>query len=211
MGGAICAALVGILCFAGFGLPGIFLLGAFFVLGNLATAWKINTKQALGSAETAGGKRNAMQVFANGGVAAITGAMVFFYTPYYATGFLMMAAGLSSATADTLSSELGTLYGKRFYNITSFRKDIRGENGVVSLEGTLFGLLGSLLIAGIYSMADGWTIDFIIIVIAGTAGNILDSILGATLERKGLVKNDLVNFSNTVFAALVAWWLSIIF
>jgi uncharacterized membrane protein len=46
--------------------------------------------------------------------------------------------------------------------------------------------------------------------LAGFTGNIADSILGASLERKGWIKNDLVNLLNTLVAALVGisgYWL----
>jgi len=42
---------------------------------------------------------------------------------------------------------------------------------------------------------------------AACAGLIFDSLLGATVERRGWLGNDLVNFSSTVFAAAVAWGL----
>jgi uncharacterized membrane protein len=48
------------------------------------------------------------------------------------------------------------------------------------------------------------------IVVAGFAGNLADSILGASLERKGWLKNDQVNFLNTLIAAIIGllgYWL----
>jgi uncharacterized membrane protein len=39
-------------------------------------------------------------------------------------------------------------------------------------------------------------------------GLFFDSLLGATLERRGWIGNDLVNFSSTLFAALLAMALS---
>jgi uncharacterized membrane protein len=39
---------------------------------------------------------------------------------------------------------------------------------------------------------------------AGIGGLVFDSWLGATVERRGWLGNDLVNFSSTVFAAGVA-------
>ncbi len=36
------------------------------------------------------------------------------------------------------------------------------------------------------------------------AGNLLDSVLGATLERRGLVTNGIVNFAGTSFAGALA-------
>jgi uncharacterized membrane protein len=39
---------------------------------------------------------------------------------------------------------------------------------------------------------------------AGLLGFAMDSVLGATLERRGLLNNDAVNFSSTLTAALFA-------
>jgi len=44
----------------------------------------------------------------------------------------------------------------------------------------------------------------IITLSAAIAGNLLDSMLGATIERRGLVTNGIVNFAGTSFAGAVA-------
>jgi uncharacterized protein (TIGR00297 family) len=143
---------------------------------------------------------------ANAGVAALLGLLTIFFPEHRSLFCVMMAASLSSATADTLSSELGNVYGRRYYNIVNFRKDERGLDGVVSMEGTLFGIAGSVVIALIYALGFTWSVNvLVIIIIAGTIGNILDSVLGATLQRKHFVNNDAVNFFNTAVAALIAW------
>lgn len=155
-------------------------------------------------AEAHEGKRKMSQVLANGGVAAIL-ALLSILMEYNGPVLQVMIAGsLASATGDTLSSELGNLYGRNFYNILTLGKDERGLNGVISLEGTLFGIFGSVMIAVIYTITFGWSFAFFAIVIAGVAGNLCDSLLGALFERKGWLGNDAVNFLNTAFAALVA-------
>ena len=94
-------------------------------------------------------------------------------------------------------------------NILTLKPDTKGLDGVVSIEGTLAGLAGSVLIALIYCLGFGWGIFALLVIISGTAGNLFDSLIGAGLERRGYIGNDLVNFLNTVFAALAAYLLSL--
>ncbi|HJW18569.1 MAG TPA: DUF92 domain-containing protein [Flavisolibacter sp.] len=199
--------LLGLVIFIGTGWLGLLLMAFFFLLGTLATAWKRNKKEAWKIAERNKGRRNASQVLANGGMAGIL-AMLAIILPEKADLFTLLIAGVfSSATADTLSSELGSLYGSRFYNIISFRKDTRGLDGVISVEGTLIGMAGSFLVALVTSVGYGWDVYILWIVIAGTFGNLTDSVLGATMERRGLIPNDMVNFFNTLVGALVMFLL----
>ncbi|HEY4197524.1 MAG TPA: DUF92 domain-containing protein [Mucilaginibacter sp.] len=203
LAGALTGGLIALLIFIGAGYAGISMLAAFFVLGTAATIWKKNEKQRFKST-TDHTKRNSGQVLANGGVAAITGILAWYIPAQAELLRIMMAASLTSAMADTLSSELGMIYGRRFYNIATFKKDERGLDGVISLEGTLIGLAGSIIIAIIYAIGFGWNNAFFIILIAGTIGNLSDSFLGALLERKKYLNNDSVNFLNTLIAALAA-------
>ncbi|MFT3948981.1 MAG: DUF92 domain-containing protein [Agriterribacter sp.] len=196
--------MIAALIFAGGGYTGIVIMTAFFVSGVIVTGWKSSQKLKSGLAENKTGMRNAAQVWANAGAPAITGLLYVLNIIPKPLSILIIAACFSSATADTVSSEMGNVYGKKYYNILTLKKDKRGLNGVVSMEGFLFGLGSSILIAVIYSYTYGWNIYSYIIIIAGTAGNILDSVLGATAERKGYLNNNTVNFLNTLFAGLLA-------
>lgn len=201
--GAITGGLAGVMVFLGAGYTGLFMLTAFFSLGTVATKWRQEEKRQFKPVNDHA-KRNAGQVFANGGIAAMTGILVCFLPAHAEVLRLMMAAGLASATADTLSSELGMVYGRRFYNIITLKKDEKGLDGVISLEGVLIGVAGSVVIAVIYAIGFGWDKTFLILIIAGTIGNLSDSVLGAALERKRYLNNDAVNFLNTLIAALAA-------
>ena len=203
--GALTGGLLGIAIFMGAGFTGLAMLASFFIIGTGATAWQHNYKSCLGLAEENKGRRTAEQAFANAGVAGILGLFSWLFPGKAAVYNLMLAAAFAAATADTVSSELGNVYGKRFYNILTLKPDSRGLNGVVSLEGTLLGLAGSILISLLYGFGFGWSGNIIIIIIAGTMGNFTDSLLGATLERQQLLSNNAVNFLNTAAAALVAW------
>ena len=77
--------------------------------------------------------------------------------------------------------------------------------GVVSIEGLLIGTAAAGLIAIIIIIGHGWNGRiFLIIVLSGTFGNGVDSVLGAAFERKGRLSNNWVNFLNTLAAGLLA-------
>lgn len=188
------------------GYAGISLLAAFFVAGTAATAWGKKCKQSLQKAGDSP-QRKYSQVLANSGTASLV-SLIALLTPFQETAVLLIAACFSSATADTLSSELGMVYGKRFYNCMSFKKEIRGLDGAISIEGTFIGLAGAILIAMIYSVFKGFNGHFLIVIFAGIAGNYADSLFGVLLERKKLLNNDWVNFLSTAFAVLTAMLLN---
>ncbi|AYA35994.1 DUF92 domain-containing protein [Hymenobacter oligotrophus] len=196
--------LLGVLIYLGVGYLGLGLLALFFALGTAASAWRVADKRRLGLAEENRGRRRAGQVLANAGVAGALGLLSWLWPTFAPLGALMLAGAFAAATADTLASELGNVYGSRYVNVLTLRPDTRGENGVVSMEGTLLGAAGSAVLAAAYCFVHGWGPWAGGLLLAGTAGNIADSLLGATLERRGALSNDAVNTLNTLVGALVA-------
>jgi uncharacterized protein (TIGR00297 family) len=208
---AFTGAILAWIIFAGAGYTGVVMMTIFFILGSVATSWKRDYKQVFIVQEEARNGRSALQVLANSGAAALACAVIILQPEL---GHLMlpaMAAAFASATADTLSSELGMVYGKRFFHVVTFRPDHCGRDGVISLEGTLIGIAGSSILAIIYVLGYGWDINFFFIILAGTMGNLTDSLLGALLERKGIIGNNLVNFLNTLTASLLMLLLNALF
>ncbi|QJX48066.1 DUF92 domain-containing protein [Hymenobacter taeanensis] len=203
--------LLGLLIYSGCGLLGVGLLALFFGLGSVASSWKVVEKRRLGLAEANKGQRTAGQVLANAGVAALVAGWGWQFPANASVAQLMLAGSFAAATADTLSSELGNVYGRRYFNILTWRPDVRGENGVVSVAGTALGLLGSAVVAGVYCLSTGLGSAFWLLLVAGTAGNLADSVLGATLERRHYITNNIVNFCNTLVGAVVAAGLAQVF
>ncbi|TCD26316.1 DUF92 domain-containing protein [Pedobacter psychrodurus] len=208
---AFTGAILAYLIFIAAGYTGVAMMSTFFILGSAATSWQQHKKRGFAVKEETKKGRNALQVLANAGVPAIAGIVMVCYPQLAYLMLPAIAAAFASATADTLSSELGMVYGRRFFNIINFRPDRCGMDGVISLEGTLIGIAGSCIIAIVYVLGFGWNINFFFIVFAGTLGNLADSILGALFERKGIIGNNLVNFLNTLTAVLVVWLLHALF
>jgi uncharacterized protein (TIGR00297 family) len=202
---AITGGVLAVIIFFAVGWIGISLMTTFFLLATATTSWKKSFKQRIDTTQENKERRDTGQVLANGGAGGILGVMAFCFPLHTEILLLMMAAAFSSATADTISSELGTVYGKKFYDILSFRKGQRGLDGVISVEGLLFGIAGSSIIAFVYASTGGWNKSILWIIVAGTIGNLADSYLGAILERKGIISNNTVNFLNTAIAAVTMW------
>lgn len=208
---ALAGGVTGALVFAGGGFTGLAMLVTFFVTGTLATSWKKERKHVLVEGVLPAEQRTAGQVLANGGVAALCGLLAVSDHTHAALYQLMMAGSLASATADTLSSELGMVYGRKFFHILTWKEEVKGLDGVVSKEGTVLGVAGALLIGLVFVLPGeaawrAWPVAF-----CGVLGNTVDSVAGALWERRHLIGNNTVNFLNTFFASLVAGVLGLLF
>ena len=205
--GGFTALLLGMLVLTGTGFAGVLLLLAFFAMGVGATAHKRALKQQLKAGAAHSQQRNEWQVLANGGVAGVCALLAIIDPAHLSLYTAMLAGSLASATADTVSSELGTVYGKRSYNILSWKKEPAGPDGVISIEGTLAGIAGAAVIALVFGLMMGFDGRMPVILVAGITGNLVDSLLGASLERKGLIGNNFVNACNTAAGAMLAFLL----
>jgi len=185
------------------------------VITSLATRAGRRRKEDLGTAESKRG-REARQVAANLGVATIVSnplvqswmidrGWLFTHGIRPAPVFAVGLAALAEAAADTVSSELGQVLSGHPRMITTLGKAEPGTDGAISLGGTAAGIIAAGAVAAAGSRAlDGGTVILAVSWIAGVFGLFFDSLLGATLERRGWINNDAVNFLSTVSAAGVA-------
>ena len=174
--------------------PGLHALIALFAITFLATRFGRARKERRGLAERRTGRR-AAQVLANLGTAAI----------FAATGHLLGAlAAMAEATADTVSSEIGQATAGPTWLLTTGRRVPAGTDGGLSLIGTLAGSTAALFMAIVVCLTLHQLATFTIIFFAGCFGLVFDSLLGATIERRGWIGNDVVNLLSTIAAALCA-------
>lgn len=202
IGGAVAGSVISVMIFVFAGAPGFVALATVFVLALVATRIGYARKQRLGMHEHPGGRR-AMQVLANLSVAAgVSAIAVILGMPWL---FICMAAALAEAAADTVSSECGEAWSSRVYLVTTFERVAVGTDGGISAVGTLAGVFASAVIVWIFYA--GHLIPRHGAVLAGgvaVIGTFVDSLLGATLERRGWFTNNVVNFLSTLAAAGLA-------
>ena len=79
IGGALTGAAIATLVYLGAGYTGVSILGAFFICGTAVTVWKKKEKALVKIAHEQSVKRDAGQVFANGGVAGLIGVLSHFF------------------------------------------------------------------------------------------------------------------------------------
>lgn len=184
--GALGAVLVGSITFGFGGWGWALLLISFFVTSSAISHYRAREKEPLAEKFAKGGKRDLAQVLSNGGVGAAL-ALLHYLLP---SGFWLAAflGSMAAASADTWGTELGVLSSRRPRMITTGLEVVVGTSGAVTLVGLLSSLAGSLTI-GLFGVLLFWFLGPQVTlgmgaatVIAGFAGSLLDSLLGATVQ-----------------------------
>ena len=202
LSGAAAALGLGTLVFGLGGWEWAVLLVAFFASSSGLTRFAAARKQDLNAAFAKGGRRDAGQVLANGGLAGLF-VLAHVVWPDWGWTWLAYAGALAAVNADTWATELGVLSHAQPRLISTLRPVERGTSGGVTVTGTLaaaggglwIGLLAALCWPG-RSLVSAWLSTALAapaslpsaaglalgVAMAGLAGSLLDSLLGATLQ-----------------------------
>jgi len=224
--GSVAAFAVGMVIGTLGDLTWLILLLLFLLSSFLATRYRFALKEAMGVQEGVRGERRASNVLANGiapmavAIAALPDLPAF---PRSVSGVVFLSC-LAVAGADTLASEIGVL-SRRTYLITTLRRVPAGTDGGVSPLGQLCALGAAL-----YTAVVGWialsyvagaygltltvpepTAFVAIPILVGFVGCQVDSVIGATLERRGVVSKKTNNLISTGTGALLAYGLLVAF
>src|SRR2546422_8154673 len=119
----------------GLGWPGLARLAGFFLSGSLLTQWTGGT----------GGRRNARQVLANGGVGAVAAL---------AGSWPAAAGAIAAAAADTWATEIGSFSPVPPRLVTTWERVTRGASGGFTALGTAGGVAGAVAIAALAFVLD---------------------------------------------------------
>ncbi|RZN60836.1 MAG: DUF92 domain-containing protein [Methanonatronarchaeia archaeon] len=223
--GSIAAFLMGTTVSIFGGIEWLALLISFVLIAWIATKFEYEYKTQRDVSEGENGERRVKNVIANGmvpvGIAVLawiyttyiqnptyleTMAVETMYTPYTGYELVFMGAyigAIATATSDTIASEIGSLDTETRL-ITNLKKKVKtGADGGISLAGEIASIVGGLIIGLIAYLTFG--IEFALIVgpVAGFIGCNIDSLLGATLERKGIMNNEHVNLTATLSGAII--------
>ena len=179
IGGSLSAWVVGVLILLGTGWQGGAVLAAFFVSSTLIS--KATAGRATATLDPKGNKRDAWQVLANGGVAAIASVAA---PSGSVLGLWLVTASLAAAASDTWGTSVGALSSAPPRLWWSGRQVAPGTNGGVSPIGNAGALVGGAIVSvtaaavgGMAWLAPGGTL-------IGFAGMLLDSLVGGTLQGR---------------------------
>lgn len=205
------AFLLGTLTWRAFGHTGFLLVATYFLIGTGATKVKMAQKEAQGVAEKKKGRRGPGSVIGSSAAGCVCALLSIIgvggkaFSHLWVLGFV---ASFCTKLSDTVSSEIGKAYGKTTYLVTTFKIVPRGTEGAVSVEGTLAGLLASILLA----FAGCWmgvikVPEALICVVASQIANLGESVIGASLQDKEgfrWLNNDAVNVINISMGSILA-------
>lgn len=211
LSGIAAAFLLGTLTWRAFGPSGFFLVATYFVIGTAVTKVKMAQKMAQGIAEKRKGRRGPGSVIGSSAAGCVFAFLSIYGVggeAYFRLWRLGFVASFCTKLSDTVSSEIGKAYGKTTYLVTTFKVVPRGTEGAVSVEGTLSGVLASIVLASVSCLIGQVGLhEAIICVLASQIANLGESIIGAALqEKEGFqwLNNDAVNIINVSMGSITA-------
>ena len=179
LSGLLAAWLVGVLILWGSGWEGGAALAAFFVSSNLVS--RLGAKTDLSSLDPKSDRRDAWQVLANGGPAAIAAVL-----PGAEPGLRLwlVTASLAAAAADTWATAVGlrSRVPPRMWWLGS--PVAPGTSGGVTLLGTVAAAAGAALVAGTGALTSGRLALLPVGTLIGFLGMIADSALGGLAQGR---------------------------
>jgi uncharacterized protein (TIGR00297 family) len=118
---------------------------------------------------------------------------------------LWFVTAIAAGASDTVASEIGQAFAPAPRSVLSWQIVPPGTPGAVSLAGLLAGITAAAIIA--MPAAGLWLIpwrDLALVIVACTAGAMLESLVAANYESRGMIGSHALNVINTAAAGVVA-------
>jgi uncharacterized protein (TIGR00297 family) len=234
LSGAIATILLGVIVFGIGGWQWAVPIVTFFLLSSVLSKYGRSRKELFDTLFDKSYTRDWAQVASNGGFAGIVVLLAAFFPIY--DFYPIYLGALAAVTADTWGTEIGLFAKGRTTSVLSMQLVAPGTSGGISAQGTIAGASGALVIA---LSGFPWYSDLktaIIVVLAGVAGSLGDSMIGATLQVQfccevcgkrterdvhcdkqttrvagvAWINNDIVNLLCSLVGAFTAWALLIV-
>ncbi|MBN2325705.1 MAG: DUF92 domain-containing protein [Candidatus Omnitrophica bacterium] len=182
------------------------LLWLFFILASLATRLGYHIKVRMGVAQEEGGRRGSKHAVANCLMAALAIVAIGSTDGMDMIMAVFFCGALAAALGDTLSSELGQLFGRSPFMPTTFRKVPAGTVGAISIEGTLYGMMGVILFAAVAYFLEAISGNLApAVMIGGWIGFYAESFIAAYWMDEGVeINNEWMNLLNTFIGGSMA-------
>ena len=225
LSGAVSAFVVGIIIGVCGNVLWLLLLLLFLITSFGATKFRFEWKKSQGFQEGKGGERGWRNVAANG---AIPTAIAFFSFVAEAGGSsfdffqkdiasFMFVSSIAVAASDTAASEIG-IVDPRVYMITTFERVPRGTDGGISLTGQLAAFIAAaytsvvtyVVFAGLDKDLLAGTSTLFIPMLCGFLGCQIDSLIGATWEKRKRIGKLGNNFLSIALGTLIALALALV-
>jgi len=163
---------------------------AFFILSSMLTKYSESRNPQTKSLFSKTGKRDHIQVFANGGVAAVLVVINQIFSGESELIYALFVSSLAAVCADTWATETGILFKNKTVSILNFKNVAPGTSGGISIAGTIGAITGAFIIAlsSLFWIGQNIFNYIILITAAGLFGSLVDSFIGAALQRKNICR-----------------------
>ena len=223
--GATASFMIGLIIAVFANIYWLITLICFLIFTYIVTKIDFSYKILHGVAQGRYGERSAVNVLANGSIPALIA--VFRFQLGYPLAGILFVCSISAAASDSFANEIGVLSDKA-YLITDLNKRVRpGTDGGVSRLGQTAAIAGAFIPAMF-----GWLLvsefnnnlipvtqlsqmpmtafTLLLPLIFGFVGCQIDSVLGATLQRRKILTNDGVNFFSILITVLMAFMIILV-
>ena len=205
--GILVVGLEAIILYFGFGVGGPI---GILTVASTGTIASIARNALYAQTERPDKPRNWHNAVANAGLASL---LALFATtrvglPHKTLLAAIAISSLAATLSDTMSHEIGVMFGGPPRLLTTLKRARPGDNGAVTILGSATGVVVSFGLAlwsgvlGVVQMNQVGAIG-----LAGCIGNLIDSLLGATIEDRYSIGNNVINFCCVLSASIAAFFL----